>query len=136
MGIAINRQGSRELELAPEPGSVGRARQFLTQELAGRGVPDDTVDIVRLALSELVTNAIVHASTDLVVTVVWEPDEVWVGVTDQERRLPAPREPAADAVGGRGLAIVAAVANDWGVDEQPGGPGKTVWFEVRLPEPE
>jgi len=93
-------------------------------------VSEETELAARLALSELVTNAIVHASTELVVRVRSEPDVIWVGVTDQSRQLPVAREPEAGRVGGRGLAIVAAVVRRWGVDRRFSRRGKTVWFQV------
>jgi hypothetical protein len=74
----------------------------------------------------------VHAATDLVVRVRSDDDGIWVGVTDQNRALPLPRDPAGVASGGRGLAIVAAVAHRWGVDRRFSRRGKTVWFTVGL----
>jgi anti-sigma regulatory factor (Ser/Thr protein kinase) len=122
-----------ELALSPEPESVAEARSFLTDALRRWSVPEETESVARLALSELVTNAIVHASTDMVVRVRPDDDGIWVGVSDQDRSMPVLREPAPDGVGGRGLAIVAAVARRWGVDRRFSRRGKTVWFTVGLP---
>jgi anti-sigma regulatory factor (Ser/Thr protein kinase) len=123
-----------ELALAPEPGSVARARGFLTEAFRRWSVPEETEMVARLALSELVTNAVVHACTELVIRVRPEGDGIWVGVSDQNRELPVLREPASGGVGGRGLAIVAAVANRWGVDRRFSRRGKTVWFTVAVPD--
>jgi anti-sigma regulatory factor (Ser/Thr protein kinase) len=112
---------------------VARARGFLTDTLRRWSVPEETELVARLALSELVTNAVVHASTDLVVRVRPDDDGIWVGVTDQNRDLPVLAEPSREGVGGRGLAIVAAVARRWGVDRRFSRRGKTVWFTVSLP---
>jgi anti-sigma regulatory factor (Ser/Thr protein kinase) len=133
-GVIIDSGRNLELALAPEPGSVARARGFLTDALARWAVPEETELAARLALSELVTNAVVHAATELVVRV--RPDDgggIWVGVTDQNRELPVPREPGTAATGGRGLTIVAAVARRWGVDRRFSRRGKTVWFTVGPP---
>jgi two-component sensor histidine kinase len=130
LGVAIDSGRNLELALRPEPGSVARARGFLTEALRRWSVPEETELAARLALSELVTNAVVHAATDLVVRVRSDDDGIWVGVTDQNRELPVPRDPAGAASGGRGLAIVAAVARGWGVDRRFSRRGKTVWFTV------
>ena len=129
----IDRPKSIELTLAPEPGSVARARGFLTDTLRRWSVPEETELVARLALSELVTNAVVHASTDLVVRVRPDDDGIWVGVSDQNRELPVVREAPGEGLGGRGLAIVAAVARRWGVDRRFSRRGKTVWFTVSVP---
>jgi anti-sigma regulatory factor (Ser/Thr protein kinase) len=133
-GDTIDRARSLELALAPEPGSVAKARRFLSDALRRWSVPEETEAVARLALSELVTNAVVHASTELVVRVRPDADGIWVGVSDHDREMPVPRDPTAGAIGGRGLAIVAAVARHWGVDRRFSRRGKTVWFTVALPE--
>jgi anti-sigma regulatory factor (Ser/Thr protein kinase) len=119
--------------LSPHPSSVARARNFLGDALRQWAVPEETEELARLALSELVTNAIVHARTHVVVRVRSEPDAVWVGVTDQDDTLPVLSQAEPESFGSRGLAIVDAVARRWGVDRQFSRPGKTVWFTVALP---
>jgi anti-sigma regulatory factor (Ser/Thr protein kinase) len=128
----IDRPRSIELALAPEPDSVARARGFLTEAFRRWSVPEETEMVARLALSELVTNAVVHASTELVIRVRPDDDGIWVGVSDQNRDLPVLQEPGTDRVGGRGLSIVAAVARRWGVDRRFSRRGKTVWFTVSV----
>lgn len=105
---------------------------FVSEALQRWSVPEETEQLARLALSELVTNAIVHARTNVVVRVRPETGAVWVGVTDQDDTLPTRRVTEPDSVGNRGLAIVEAVARRWGVDRQFSRPGKTVWFTVAL----
>lgn len=80
--------------------------------------------------SELVTNAVLHGHGDIHVIVSLSPASmVRVEVHDRDgERLPAAQEVAEDATGGRGLALVAALARHWGVVQ--GGEGKTVWFEL------
>ncbi len=117
--------------LSPHPSSVARARNFVAEAMQQWEVPEATEESARLAISELVTNAIVHARTHVVVRVRSEPDAVWVGVTDQDDTLAGAVTAAEpDGLGSRGLAIVEAVARRWGVDRQFSRPGKTVWFTV------
>lgn len=131
-GSHIERDRTLELDLSPHPSSVARARSFVTEALEQWAVPEETEQLARLAISELVTNAIVHAGTHVVVRVRPEVDAVWVGVTDQNDSLPVRQTTEPDHVGNRGLAIVDAVARRWGVDQQFSRPGKTVWFTVAL----
>jgi PAS domain S-box-containing protein len=112
--------------------SVGRARRFLLEALpAGSG---GAADSLVLMLSELATNAVQHAGTDFEVTVVVDPGRqlVRVEVDDAAGGFPAPRELVADAPRGRGLQIVQALADAWGIEMRRDRPGKTVWFSTRL----
>jgi anti-sigma regulatory factor (Ser/Thr protein kinase) len=107
------------------PASSHAARNFVgaTLDRWGRG---DLVEVAVLLTSELVTNAIVHAGSDLVVSVRRGGDRARVAVHDQEITPPRRREPGLD--GGRGLALVEALAGSWGTF--PHGEGKAVWFEL------
>jgi two-component sensor histidine kinase len=86
----------------------------------------DLVEVAVLLTSELVTNAVVHARTELVVTVSRDGDRARVAVHDEESIPPHRREAGLD--GGRGLALVEALAGSWGTFSQ--GEGKAVWFEL------
>lgn len=117
-----------ELRLPPSAASAGQARRFLRGllERAGR---DDWVDSAELALSEVVTNGVLHAHTDLVVRVRLRADEVEVEVQDANPALPQQRGAAdVEATTGRGLDLVAALTRDHGVRAEPDG--KVVWFTV------
>jgi anti-sigma regulatory factor (Ser/Thr protein kinase) len=109
---------------------VARARLFLGEVMRRWSVPEETEMLARLALSELVTNAILHASGDVKVRVRPEAHAVWVGVSDGDDTLPVLRDPDPESIGSRGLRIVEAVAYRWGVDQKFSHPGKTVWFTV------
>ena len=116
------------IELPPEPTSPGAARRFVTDELARRdGAP---IDVAALLVSELVTNAVLHARTPMVVTVTIRDGLVRVGVQDGSPTLPALREYDRSAATGRGLQMVERLASRWGVDVNDGS--KTVWFELAL----
>jgi anti-sigma regulatory factor (Ser/Thr protein kinase) len=116
------------LRLPPEPQSVRQAREHVrnTLEEAGR---DQWVDDAALAVSELVSNVVLHAGTDceLSVSVSW--DSARVSVRDFSKALPVERHYSADATTGRGLTIVAQLSADFGVDPL-GHDGKVVWFVV------
>ena len=82
-------------------------------------------------ISELVTNAVRHTRTVLLVLVTIENRTLHVDVTDDNPTLPMLPDPEHDATKGRGLRIVHALATRWGV--HPTTQGKTVWFEMQLP---
>jgi anti-sigma regulatory factor (Ser/Thr protein kinase) len=86
---------------------------------------------VALLVSELATNAVVHARTPFRVTVKMRSDLVRVEVSDQAAGdLPVPSDVAPDVEGGRGLLFVDWLADRWGYSATAGG--KTVWFELAL----
>jgi anti-sigma regulatory factor (Ser/Thr protein kinase) len=116
------------LDLPAEPASPGRARRFVASALAG--VPAD-VDLAALLVSELVTNAVLHARTPLEVVVETNPDSVEVSVHDGSRVRPALRRYDRDAATGRGLHLVEKLADRWGVDLDAGT--KRVWFALAVP---
>jgi anti-sigma regulatory factor (Ser/Thr protein kinase) len=95
--------------------------------LAGGPTPD-VCDTAELLTSELVTNALLHAGTDLTVHVETAGERIRIAVDDGSDV--APRVGALDDVscGGRGLPLVAALAQRWGWEALPHG--KRVWFEV------
>jgi anti-sigma regulatory factor (Ser/Thr protein kinase) len=93
------------------------------------GVNLDIAAVVALATSEIVTNALVHAEGDVAVTVRFDDDTLRVEVTDRSPQLPVVLHAAPDATSGRGMGIVEAVADRWGVEMLPDG-GKVVWFSV------
>ncbi|WP_256640845.1 ATP-binding protein [Streptomyces murinus] len=121
------------LLLASDPESAGRARTYVREVLA-HGEPPvaaDCVDTVVLIVSELVTNAYRYGTEpgdSVLVVVSATPDCVRVEVHDPRRRRPRPREATGDSIRGRGLHIVGALAERWGVDDRPFG--KKVWAEV------
>lgn len=113
------------LDLPPTTDSVSRARRHVREHL------DDTdldVQTVELLVSELVTNAVLHARTVVILRVDVSPELVRVEVSDGSPREPRLSPYSADAATGRGLRLVENLARRWGVDQD--GRGKTVWFEV------
>jgi len=106
-----------------------KARRLLEQTLNAWGlsalIPDAS-----LVVSELATNAIVHAGTYLEVTLTREPAALRVAVADGGPPLPEghPAPPRPIATSGRGLYIIQSIAQRWGSDPTPNG--KRVWAEL------
>lgn len=122
--------------LPPEGPSVARARGLASATLSSWGA-ESLHDDVLLLVSELVTNAVVHAGTYLDLTLVLQADAVEVSVTDRHpgRVLHAPRAAVEDdSEGGRGLLLIAALAASWGVDYTDRT--KRVWFRLPLDVPD
>jgi len=105
------------------------ARRFVTEALDGFDEMGELTDTVTLLVSELVTNAVLHAGSDVEVMVRLTSTAARIEVTDASPEAVAPRDAASDEDSGRGLALVGTLARRWGVRPAPGG-GKTVWFEV------
>ena len=123
---------SQTLLLPPEPSSPGRARDFVAAALEAWGTAE-LREQARLLTSELVTNAVMHARTDVTVTVIRDDarQAVRVTVADGSEVPPRRRPYGALATTGRGIAMVAKAAKNFGIDVRPGG--KTVWFELPIP---
>lgn len=109
------------------------ARRFVSEALTGWGDDEgDLADTVTLLVSELVTNAVVHAGSDVEVMVRLTATAARIEVTDASADGVAPRDATPEEDSGRGLALVGNLARRWGVRAAPGG-GKTVWFEIERP---
>jgi PAS domain S-box-containing protein len=107
--------------------SVPRARRLVQETLSDVGA-EHLRDQAALAVSELVTNAVVHAGSAVQVRVVAVPDGVRVEVSDASPHLPTLRDYALTSGTGRGLRLVERTVDRWGV--VPDAEGKTVWFEI------
>lgn len=125
-----------DVELPAEASSAAAARAAVRSLLVGPGLqgvsrPDQqALDRVLLLTSEVVTNAILHARTPLRLTASVDNGQVRVRVYDGLRLLPRVRSYRADAGTGRGMHLVSALADQWGVEETSGG--KCVWFAVAV----
>ena len=117
------------------PLSVSAARHAAMDALHGWGIPDDDplLGTTALVTSELMTNAVRVSSTDVQVRVTADQDSVEVAVSDDYPVAPNPGRFTASDLSGRGLAIVAAVASDWGYDVIDGR-SKTVWCRLAVPK--
>ncbi|MEV7994030.1 ATP-binding protein [Streptomyces sp. NPDC086077] len=118
-------------ELTAHPGSPAQARRLTRIRLNGWAVCEDTCDTAALVVSELVTNAILHTASDVVVCELQDQDDlVRIAVRDQGCATgePHPSSVRAEEEHGRGLLLVDALAHAWGAHEH--GPGLLVWAEL------
>jgi PAS domain S-box-containing protein len=118
----------RSIALACEPTSPGAARRFLRDLLREVDRPG-WAEAAELAVSEVVTNAVLHAHSDVELTAQVELHRLNVQVRDHSPTLPSQRGYDSHATTGRGLDLVAAVTAEHGV-QSLGGEGKVVWFSV------
>ena len=116
------------LALPPDPSSVKAARAFVMNNLAPSAPPGQREDAC-LLVSELVTNAVLHARSAVEVTVRTFVDAIRVEVRDEGPGLPQVLGGVDETMAGRGLHIVEELATRWGVEPVAEG-GKVVWFEV------
>jgi anti-sigma regulatory factor (Ser/Thr protein kinase) len=89
----------------------------------------DLADPAALLITELVTNVFLHARTDCLINAGFDHAILEVVVTDQDAHEPVVHPTSSRAEDGRGLAILAAIADAWGVQRQDGS-GKSVWFHL------
>ena len=120
----------RELELAAEPAAARLARNAVVELFEAEGFGSRAHDAA-LAVSEVVTNAVLHGRAPIRVRLLVGADGIRVEVWDGSAVSPAFSMMDPTAVTGRGLLLVSSVADAWGVD--PEADGKTVWcaFEHR-----
>lgn len=114
---------------------VKMARTFVRKHLHQWGL-DAQVDDLELMTSELVTNALLHADSDVDLRMREYEDHLRVEVRDSDPMPAVPEpialsnEPGSESEHGRGLVIVDALASEWG--NSPSGRGKTIWVEQAI----
>ena len=129
----------RRLALVGAKGAVGRCREFTRQALLDwRWLPAVTdeqqavAEDVLLLVSELVTNANLHAGGAVELLLHGTKERLRVEVSDESRQQPVPRTPyQASRPGGHGLQIISRLSTAWGTEPRP--TGKSVWIEVATP---
>lgn len=117
-----------ECPLPEEMGSIGAARAIASQVMDAwryRGSRED----VLLAVSELVTNALVHGAGGPVLRIAGGPARIRVEVGDSSQEPPEPREPG--PCDGWGLRVIDRISTAWGTSAHDGG--KVVWCELAAP---
>ncbi|CCK32286.1 regulatory protein [Streptomyces davaonensis JCM 4913] len=124
------------MELQALPSRIGQVRRIVSAQLRYWHL-DPLIDRAALGVTELLTNVHQHAQPDKTCTVEIELllDRLTVSVRDHDPRLPVVEDiedVAPLATGGRGLAMVAAVSESWGV-RPDGESGKVVWFSLPTP---
>jgi anti-sigma regulatory factor (Ser/Thr protein kinase) len=118
-----------ELRLPASTESVPVARRFAREELRSSSAD---VDTVVLLVSELVTNAVLHARSDVVLTVVDQGETARVEVADSSPLPPRLHDFAVESATGRGMKLLDRLAQRWGAAPRQDG-GKIVWFEIGAP---
>jgi len=106
--------------------SPAAARQWLRHELAG--APPELIGRAVLLASELTTNAVLHARTELRLAYRALPGGLRVEVGDSSPAMPIAKRYGLEAATGRGLTLLGSLAQRWGIDIVPDG--KVVWFEL------
>ncbi|MGW3118756.1 ATP-binding protein [Streptomyces sp. NPDC001107] len=122
------------------PRGARLARRLVSHRLNDWGHPytSPANESTTLIAAELTANAVQHGHVPgrdfhLRVTFAESDGVLRIEVTDtRTERLPTPGTPPPDAESGRGLLLVDALADDWGVTPRPTAPGKTVWAELLL----
>jgi anti-sigma regulatory factor (Ser/Thr protein kinase) len=107
----------------------GKARRFLAETLDQAGAAS-LIDDAKLVVSELATNAVVHARSAFTVSLSMTDEDLCIWVSDDSCEPLALRETPPEEGRGRGLAIVAALASAWGTEQT--AQGKSVFVRLRL----
>lgn len=110
------------------PRAVRDARQLMQRLCQQLGVADELADTSVLLISEVVTNAVMHAQSEARVSITVSAHEVYVEVADDATKMPVAQPRNDTAVSGRGVGMLDVAASEWGVRSDV--VGKTVWFTV------
>jgi len=113
------------VRLGPDVSSLGEGRRFVEKTLREWHVDEDTIEPVMLVANELVANAIVHAHSSPVLSLEGAGPDLLLRVADETSNLPIARRATPADAGGRGLMLVEALSDCWGVDASDSG--KSIW---------
>ncbi len=121
------------MELQALPSRIGQVRRIISAQLRYWHL-DPLIDQAALGVTELLTNVHRHAQPDKMCTVDIELllDRLTVSVQDNDPRLPTVQDGDLFDTSGRGLGLIAAVSESWGVQPR-GEAGKVVWFTLSAP---
>ncbi|MEV0261846.1 ATP-binding protein [Streptomyces sp. NPDC050617] len=122
------------VELQALPSRIGQVRRIVSAQLRYWHL-DPLIDPAALGVTELLTNVHRHAEPDkqCTVEIVLLLDRLTVSVQDHDPRLPSLADTDECSTHGRGLSLIAAVSESWGIRPREGGGGKAVWFTLPLP---
>ena len=113
------------IALPNAPSTAGSARRIVAERVGGHPRRSELL----VCVSELVTNAMIHARCAPTVRIIIRRARVRVEVADDSPALPVMAPADVMAKGGRGLRIVDHLSLDWGTTPRRHRPGKIVWFE-------
>jgi serine/threonine-protein kinase RsbW len=108
--------------------SAAIAHADATPTVQRRGRCGGAIETIELLVSELVTNAFLHAESVADVAIILRADAIRVEVGDDSPTPPRPQQAKDHEPSGRGLALVESLSSAWGVEVYEDG--KVVWFEV------
>lgn len=118
-----------ERNFGPQASTPGAVRAFVSEMLSLWG-SDGGRETACLLSSELATNAVLHAGTDIIVRISLSDRELMIEVEDGSSSLPEPIALTPDSERGRGLFLIQALSDRWGADRC--SKGKIVWFEMPI----
>lgn len=129
---AVAPSRSAAMEMPAEPTAPSRVRHWLKAQLGAWQVPEAVIGSAVLCISELTTNALLHAGTAAQVEIDLSPERLLVSVADSGTRGTVTRA-RTDTLSsrGRGLGLIEQLSDAWGTD--PTVRGSTVWFEILIP---
>jgi anti-sigma regulatory factor (Ser/Thr protein kinase) len=116
-----------ECDFSGDPESVRAARRFVSETAEQWGLGDAAWPLVQI-VSELASNAVIHAGTGFMVRLVHDGDTTRIEVLDGSIRKAQSRRYALEATTGRGLRLVENLSREWGASGS--AKGKTVWAIV------
>ena len=121
------------LSLDAVPSSIRVGRRWAVQAAGSFGASRETIRILELLTSELVTNSVKYGPPGGTITLEArrQGSALRLIVSDESVQAPVVRELAFPQIGGHGLRLVESLATDWGVDVRQGD-GKSVWMELTL----
>lgn len=117
------------LRLPPEQASAAAARRFVREVCTNWGC-EHTLDEALVVVSELVTNAVVHAQSSCDLRISRRDGAVRIDVRDEGAGSPDPHVAAEEDEHGRGLFLISAMSRAWGVEPADDGVGKSIWAEL------
>jgi anti-sigma regulatory factor (Ser/Thr protein kinase) len=113
------------VQLTPDASSLSEGRRFVARTLRDWRVNEAHIEPVTLVANELLANAIVHAQSAPVLSLVETGPDLTLRVADDSPSRPVARVAEPEDAGGRGLMLVEALADRWGFE--PSESGKVVW---------
>jgi anti-sigma regulatory factor (Ser/Thr protein kinase) len=122
----------RVVHLEPTVAAPAQARRVVRSALAA-SLSGETTDLAELLTSELVTNAIRHGSGQVMLSLNCGDGVLAISVSDDAASMPFVQpDDELLAIGGRGVRMVQRLAQEWGVTPRERGPGKVVWFRLKV----
>ncbi|WP_405140494.1 ATP-binding protein [Sphaerisporangium sp. NBC_01403] len=122
-------------ELPADPSVTAKCRAMVREALTEWNLNDLADDVV-VVVTELLGNALIHGAPPIHLALRAGPGTLTGAVTDGGDGWPRVRAAGTDLEHGRGLRIVTALTDVWGVESVPAGAGKTIWFTCGSRRPE